>query len=71
MQVYWVYFNVPTKRTRIHRAECGSCKGGIGSHEVNGGKNSQWKKFSDRELAFSAAKKMSGHEPKGCGLCKP
>ena len=70
---YWVFVDKPTKRVRLHYADCGAAKSGKGMH---GHQEAQcwWRGFDSRaagwDYALAEAHKMHA-APAPCGLCKP
>jgi hypothetical protein len=83
MAKFHVYWNAVVRKIKIHRSECGACKGGKGMHE---GKIGEARGITDvwehaetyrdaRAIAESLRRtKTRLSNPKGdvdCGLCRP
>ena len=70
---YWVFVDKPTRKVKLHLADCGACRNGRSMHGHQG-PQCWWRGFATRiqawEYATTEARKMST-TPSLCGLCKP
>ena len=70
--MYWVYENwVAEKKAVVHRADCGFCRDGQGSHPNKlGNKNGCWHgPFADYQSAYDAAVNLEDRVVRDCARC--
>jgi hypothetical protein len=78
---YWVYWDRIVRRVRIHRSECGACKGGQGMHRgamCDGrGTDYDWEPAETYGAALRIVRQLERKgirrrgDPMICGLCHP
>lgn len=72
---YYVSYNKEKGGALLHKAECSTCKQGRGLQEANGGGTCEWLPFNDRDVAETAAKRLtrrkSARPDRLCRLCNP
>lgn len=83
MSAFYVHWNTVVRKIKIHRSECGACKGGTGMHEgrIDAGRGDtyDWVAAATYEQAHTVAAELERTKPilkKGrakwdCGLCRP
>jgi hypothetical protein len=69
-QPFWVFIDKPTKRAKLHRAECGACKGGRGVHGHQAESEYWWKGFSTRLGAWEYVRREAGKFQGSASVCK-
>ena len=70
--MFWVYENwVAEKKAVVHRAECGHCQNGQGSHpNIHGDRNGRWHgPFDDYASARAAAESLPDRNVRDCSVC--
>ncbi len=82
MAAFFVHWNTVVRRLRIHRSECGACKGGKGMHEgriaAGRGDTYDWEPAATYPEALAVIDKLKRIHPTlnrfgsiDCGLCYP
>jgi len=83
MDAFYVHWNTVVRKIKIHRSDCGACKGGAGMHEgriaAGRGDTYDWIAAPSYEKARTVAGELERAKPilkKGnakwnCGLCRP
>jgi phosphopantothenate synthetase len=83
MTYFYVHWNSIVRKIKIHRSQCGACKGGAGMHEgriaPGRGETYDWvsaKTYSDAcDIAEELQQKKSilknNRAKWDCGLCRP
>jgi hypothetical protein len=83
MTDFYVHWNTVVRKIKIHRSECGACKGGAGMHEgridAGRGETYNWIEAKTYGDARAIAEELERNKPilkKGrakwdCGLCRP
>lgn len=67
--MYWFYMNYPTRKIRIHRADCRYCNNGNGIHQNVGQNNGQWHgSFKELEDTLEIAQK-NNYQITKCKKC--
>lgn len=83
MAAFYVHWNTIVRKVRIHRSECGACKGGAGMHEgkIDAGRGDTygWEPADTYAGALSVVETLKRSKPQlnrlgartDCGLCHP
>jgi hypothetical protein len=83
MASFYVHWNTIVRRLRIHRSECGACKGGAGMHEgkiaAGRGETYDWVPALTYADALAVVTNLKRAHPQldrpgariDCGLCHP